>query len=106
MNVFDCGRPIGFACGMFSSDKDIKSLLVTKPFSYYIKAISYTKCHLVRQSMAPFRSRKTLQFHHIPVERVTASGAQHMLQMTLCVVHRMVGGEEAKEISHTPYLVE
>ena len=54
-----------------------------------------------------FRPRKKiLQFHHIPVEHVTASVAQHMLQMTCCVVHRMVGGEEAKEISHTPYLVE
>ena len=49
---------------------------------------------------------KILQFHHIPVERVKASVAQHMLEMTCGVVHRMVGGEEVKEIRHIPYLVE
>ena len=73
MNVFDCGRLMCFACGMFSSGKAIKSLLVTKPFTYYIKAISYTKCHLVRKSASPLRHvrRQRLPYqitnnHHLP----------------------------------------
>ena len=36
---------------------------------------------------------KMLQFHHIPVERVTASVAQRMTEMAFCLVHRMVDGE-------------
>ena len=39
-----------------------------------------------------------LQFHHIPVERVTASVAQRMMEMTFWLVHRMVDGEEVGEI--------
>ena len=46
------------------------------------------------------------QFHHILVECVKASDAQCMLDMTFCVVHRMVGGEEVKEIRYRSYLVE
>ena len=64
---------ICFACGMFSSDRYIKSLLVTKHFTYYIKAISYTKCHLVRKLTAPLRHlrRQRLPYqitndHHLP----------------------------------------
>ena len=41
---------------------------------------------------------KILQFHHIPVERVTASVAQRMMEMALCLVHLMVDGEEVREI--------
>ncbi len=49
---------------------------------------------------------KVQQFHHISVERVTASAAQHMLGMTLCVAHRMVGSEEVKLIDYGAHLVE
>ena len=58
---------------MFSSDKDIKNLLVTKPFTVYIKVISYTKCHLVTKLTAPLRHlrRQRLPYqitnnHHLP----------------------------------------
>ena len=46
------------------------------------------------------------QFHQILVECATVSDAQCMLEMTFCVVHRMVGGEEVKDILYISYLVE
>ena len=54
-----------FCLRMFSSDKCIKSVHVTKPFTYYIKAISYTKCHLFRNVTAPLR---TLRRHRLPYQ--------------------------------------
>ena len=51
---------------------------------------------------------KLQQFHHIPVECETASVAQCMLvmQMTICVVLRMAGGEDVRGIGFIPYLGE
>ena len=53
---------------MFSSDKDIKSVLVTKPFTYCIKAISYTKCHLVRKLPAPLRHLDRISITRAPAD--------------------------------------
>ena len=45
-----------------------------------------------------FCRSRTKSSSFIPVECVTASAAQRMLEMTFCVVYRMVGGEEVREI--------
>ena len=81
--------------------RDIRTDAPPQLYQHVVQRHNYVDSR--RVWILPLQS-KGQQLHHISIERVMASAAQHMLGMTLCVVHRMVGREEVKLIGYGAHL--